>query len=200
MTNNTPPEPPKQPKPSVVVSSSKAERILLIISCICIIGGAVLFIYSEQAVGIGQEGVVNKFLGSLGMAVASIGMFIVGCFFVKRIVLGLKSMSASERSKTRKAFARQLSIAALNVLVYGALFILLLGSLTALDGASVGTYFVVFAVWAACIASFVLYRRHRKKHKVSYELLKQPAITAFLFLFAAVILAVFIRSDTPDSF
>ena len=176
MTNNTPPEPPKQPKPSVVVSSSKAERIFLIISCICIIGGAVLFIYGEQAVGIGQEGVVNKFLGSLGMAVASIGMFIVGCFFVKRIVLGLKSMSASERSKTRKAFVRQLSIAALNVLVYGELFILLLGSLTALDGASVGTYFVVFAVWAACIASFVLYRRHRKKHKISYELLKQPAI------------------------
>lgn len=166
MTNNTPPEPPKQPKPSVVVSSSKAERIFLIISCICIIGGAVLFIYGEQAVGIGQEGVVNKFLGSLGMAVASIGMFIVGCFFVKRIVLGLKSMSASERSKTRKAFVRQLSIAALNVLVYGELFILLLGSLTALDGASVGTYFVVFAVWAACIASFVLYRRHRKKHKI----------------------------------
>lgn len=200
MTNNTPPEPPKPPKPSVVVSSSKAERIFLIISCICIIGGAVLFIYGEQAVGIGQEGVVNKFLGSLGMAVASIGMFIVGCFFVKRIVLGLKSMSASERSKTRKAFARQLSIAALNVLVYGALFILLLGSLTALDGASVGTYFVVFAVWAACIASFVLYRRHRKKHKVSYELLKQPAITAFLFLFAVVILVVFIRSDVPDPF
>ena len=54
MTNNTPPEPPKQPKPSVVVSSSKAERIFLIISCICIIGGAVLFIYGEQAVGIGQ--------------------------------------------------------------------------------------------------------------------------------------------------
>ena len=198
MTNNTPPEPPKQPKPSVVVSSSKAERIFLIISCI--IGGAVLFIYGEQAVGIGQEGVVNKFLGSLGMAVASIGMFIVGCFFVKRIVLGLKSMSASERSETRKAFVRQLSIAALNVLVYGALFILLLGSLTALDGASAGTDFVVFAVWAACIASFVLYRRHRKKHKVSYELLKQPAITAFLFLFAVVILAVFIRSDVPDSF
>lgn len=105
MTNNTPPEPPKQPKPSVVVSSSKAERIFLMISCICIIGGAVLFIYSEQAVGIGQEGVVNKFLGSLGMAVASIGMFIVGCFFVKRIVLGLKSMSSSERSETRKAFS-----------------------------------------------------------------------------------------------
>lgn len=199
-TVNTPPEPPKQPKPSVVVSSSKAERIFLIISCICIIGGAVLFIYGEQAVGIGQEGVVNKFLGSLGMAVASIGMFIVGCFFVKRIVLGLKSMSASERSETRKAFVRQLSIAALNVLVYGALFILLLGSLTALDGASAGTDFVVFAVWAACIASFVLYRRHRKKHKVSYELLKQPAITVFLFLFAVVILAVFIRSDVPDSF
>ena len=69
MTNNTPPEPPKQPKPSVVVSSSKAERILLIISCICIIGGAVLFIYSEQAVGIGQEGVVNKF----GSSVVSVG-------------------------------------------------------------------------------------------------------------------------------
>lgn len=106
MTNNTPPEPPKQPKPSVVVSSSKAERIFLIISCICIIGGAVLFIYGEQAVGIGQEGVVNKFLGSLGMAVASIGMFIVGCFFVKRIVLGLKSMSASERSKNTKGLRK----------------------------------------------------------------------------------------------
>lgn len=199
-TVNTPPEPPKQPKPSVALSSSKAERISLIISCICIIGGAVLFLYGEQAVGIGQEGVVNKFLGSLGMAVASIGMFIVGCFFVKRIAFSLKSMSASERSITRKAFVKQLSIAALNVLVYGTLFILFLGSLTALDGASVGTYFVVFAVWAACIALFILYRRHRKKHKVSYELLKQPAITVFLFLFAAVILAVFIRSDAPDSF
>lgn len=199
-TVNTPPEPPKQPKPSVALSSSKAERIFLIISCICIIGGAVLFLYGEQAVGIGQEGVVNKFLGSLGMAVASIGMFIVGCFFVKRIAFSLKSMSASERSITRKAFVKQLSIAALNVLVYGTLFILFLGSLTALDGASVGTYFVVFAVWAACIALFILYRRHRKKRKVSYELLKQPAITVFLFLFAAVILAVFIRSDAPDSF
>lgn len=197
---NMPPEPPKQPKSSTAVPSSKAERISLIISCICIIGGAALFVYGEQAVGIGQAGVVNKFLGSLGLATMSIGMLIVGCYFVRRIVLGLNSMSPSERSATRKAFVKQLSIAALNVLVYGALFILFLGSLTALDGASVGTCFVVFVVWAACIATFVLYRRHRKKHKVSYELLKQPAITLFLFLFAAVMLAVFIRSDAPDLF
>lgn len=148
---NMPPKPPKQPKSSTVVSSSKVERISLIISCICIVGGAALFVYGEQAVGIGQAGVVNKFLGSLGLATMSIGMLIVGCYFVKRIVLSLRFMSSSERSATRKTFLKQFSIAVLNVLVYGALFILFLGSLTALDGASPGTCFVVFVVWAACI-------------------------------------------------
>lgn len=51
--------------------TTKIEKAFIVVAGILI--GAALFIYGNQAVGIGFVGVMNKFCGSLGMALASIG-------------------------------------------------------------------------------------------------------------------------------
>lgn len=53
--------------------TTKAEKAFIVVAGILILVGAALFIYGNQAVGIGVAGVINKLCGSLGMALASIG-------------------------------------------------------------------------------------------------------------------------------
>ena len=194
------PKPPSAPpKFAAAKPASTIEKVFLVFAVVCIFGGAALFIYGNQAVGIGEEGVINKLLGSFGVAIACIGMLISGFYLAKRIVASLSSMNRSERSSTLRAFRKQLGIAVLNVFVYGTLFILVMGGIAALDGAGLGTVLVAFAVWAICIAVFVLYRRHRKKHKTSYNLVEYVGVTIFLFLFALIMLGVFIKSEAPGA-
>lgn len=179
--------------------TSKAEKLALVISCIAILGGAALYFYGEQATGIGWPGLVNKLIGDFGMAVFSIGTCITGLCFVKWIVISFKALKPQDRAITLQRFAKQLLVVVVNILVYGGCIILCLGGLAALDGASFGTLGVVFVVWAACITIFVCYRRYRKKHKVSYDIVKYVAIAAFLLGFGAIMFWVFAQSEAPNA-
>lgn len=181
-------------------SASKAEKASLIITLVCIFVGAGLYIYGEQATGIGAAGVVNKLLGSLGMAVFSVGLLIVGVLFAKWIISGLGAMSTDDRSETLKALGKQLLVVLLNIIVYGGCVFLFLGGIAALDYASAGVLIAVFGLWALCIAVFIFYRRYRKKHKMSYSLVGYVAMTLFFLGFATLLITAFFRSEAPNAF
>lgn len=180
-------------------SASQTEKAWLIVACVCILGGGVLFIYGEQATGVGLAGIVTKLVGGLGMTAFSVGVLIVGICFAKWIGASWKALTPAERAATLKALGKQLVVTAINILVYGGCFILCLGGIAALDNASVGTFAVVLIIWAGCIAVFVLYRRYRKKHKMSYKLVGDVALALFLLTFAVVILFAFTRAEIPNA-
>lgn len=180
-------------------SASRSEKAWLIVACVCILTGAVLFIYGEQATGVGFAGIVTKLVGGVGMVAFSIGVLIVGICFAKWIVVGWKARTPSERTITLKALGKQLVVVAINILVYGGCFILCLGGIAALDNASAGTFLVALIIWAGCIAIFVLYRHYRKKHATSYKLIGDVALTAFLLAFAVFILFAFTRAEIPNA-
>lgn len=180
-------------------SASRAEKAWLIVACVCILGGGVLFIYGEQATGVGFAGVVTKLVGGLGMVAFSVGVLIVGICFAKWIVIGWKARTPSERTTALKALGKQTLVVLINILVYGGCFILILGGIAALDGASITTLLAALIIWAACIAIFVLYRRYRKKHKMSYKLIGDVSLTAFLLAFAVFMLFAFTRTEIPNA-
>lgn len=183
-----------KPKPR-----SKFERMTILVAGICIILGFAIFVYGEQSTGIGLAGVVNKLIYGIGMAIFSVGVIIVGLWFLKWIVAGLREKSSADRFATIERFFKQLGIVFLNVIIYGGIFVLALGGLSALDGASIGTIGVVLIAWAICVLIFVLYRKHRKKHKIGYDLVGHAGMTAFLLAIGAFSLTVFFGSNTYDA-
>ena len=180
-------------------SAPRAEKAWLIVACVCILGGAAFFIYGEQATGVGFAGIITKLAGCIGMVAFSVGVLIVGICFAKWIVVTYRALTPAERTITLKALGKQLAVVAVNILVYGGCFILILGGIAALDNASIGTVLVAFVIWAGCIAIFVLYRRYRKKHKMSYKFIGDIALTAFLLAFAVFMLFAFTHTEIPNA-
>lgn len=183
-----------RPKPR-----SKFERMTILVAGICIILGFAIFVYGEQSTGIGLAGVVNKLIYGIGMAIFSVGAIIVGLWFLKWIVAGLHEKNPADRFATIKRFFKQLGIVFLNVIIYGGIFVLALGGLSALDDASIGTIGVVLILWAVCVLIFVLYRKHRKKHKIGYDLVGYGGMTAFLLAIGIFSLTVFFGSNTYNA-
>lgn len=173
-----------KPVPSIKLGrptlDSKLERVMVIVACVAILGGSALFVYGEQSAGVGQAGAVNKLMNAIGLGIFSVGIIIVAIWLAKWLVAGFMQRSPSGRVAATKLFFKQLLAVVLNALVYGGVFVLALGALSALDDASIGTIFVVLITWAACIAVFVFYRKFRKRHKVGYAVVGYVAMPVVL--------------------
>ena len=167
------------------VVRSRGERIVILIAGLCIIGGGVLFLACQWGTGIGREGVLAKLFEGIGVCVLGAGTLIIGVIFAKWVIAEFRAKTADTRRNALQELAIQFGTVLLNLLVYGTIFLLTLGGISALDDASVGTIIVVFVVWVLCIVSFIAYRRFRKKHRVSYGAIGRIGMTAFMLLLGA---------------
>lgn len=170
---------------------SSRERIVILIAAIGIIAGGVAFFVGEWSVGIGIAGVVNKLISDCGMGLIGVGALAIGIVFAKSLVAGFASETPADRRRSFKQLVGQLATALLNLLVYGGIFVLVLGGIAALDGASAGTIAVVIVIWVLCIVGFVAYRRFRKRLKTSYGIVGYLGMVAFLVVLGAVMLVGF---------
>ena len=179
--------------------SSEFERRSILVAGVCIILGFAVFVYGEQSTGIGLAGVVNKLVYGIGMAIFSAGIIIIGLWFVKWIIVSLLEKDSVDRLATVKRFFGQLGVVLLNVAIYGGTFVLAMSGLSALDSANAGTIAVVLVLWAVCVAVFVLYRRHRKKRRMGYDLVGYLGMTVFLLAIGGFSLTVFFSSNTYNA-
>lgn len=197
------PDATRRPQPVVRIARpalrSKLERASAIVACVAILSGFGLFVYGEQAVGIGQAGAINKLVVAIGLGIFSIGTIIVAVWLSKWLVGDFAARDPQERMAAIKLFFKQLLAVALNILVYGGVIVLTLGSLTALDGASIGTFFVVLVTWAACILVFIFYRKFRKKHKYGYNVVGYVAMPLFLFIFGIACAVLFFGQNAAGA-
>lgn len=187
---------PELGRPSL---ATKAERVSVIVACVAILGGFVLFVYGEQSVGVGTVGVINKLINGIGMGIFSIGVIIVAAWLAKWLVASFVEMNAQERVAAIKLLFKQLFAVVLNVVVYGGVFVLVLGALTALDNASAGTIIVVLITWALCIAVFVFYRKFRKKHKVGYNIVGYVAMPTLLLVLGIACAVLFFGQNASGA-
>lgn len=162
------------------ITGSGKERVLILIAGICVIAGGALFLVCQWGPGIGTDGVICKLFGSIGVGVLGAGTLAIGVLFAKSLVKEFISSSPAAKRDDLRQLAFQFCTVLLNLLVYGALFLLVMGGIAALDGASMGTIVVVVVIWALCIVAFIAYRRFRKKHKAQYGLIGTIGMTAFL--------------------
>lgn len=94
-------------------------------------------------------------------------MLIIGIWFTIGKVAEFRGKEPGVRRQIALDAGRQGLTVLLNVLIYGGLFILVMGGLAAFDSAGIASVIVVLILWAVCIAGFIAYRRYRKKHKAS---------------------------------
>lgn len=145
------------------VRRTPATIALTVVSCVLVAAGALLCLYGEQAPGVGAQGLIDRLVFAAGAGVFGVGMLLV------LVMMGSSGALGAVREPGGTPPWRLAGVVALNILVYGGSALLILGGLAGLDDASGGTVAVVLVVWAVCAALIVLYRRHRKRHPVSYD-------------------------------
>ncbi len=168
------------PVEALVAASRPVARALGVAAALLIVVGFALFMYEEWGPGVGAAALAARLLGALGIALFGAGMLIVLVMLVVPAGRAWRAAGPDERRATRGRLVRQLGVAALNVLVYGGYVLLMLGGLAALDHLAGAALLVVAGLWAACIAGIVAYRRHRKRHRVGYQLAATVFLPAFL--------------------
>lgn len=167
------------------VVRSRGERLIILIASLCIIGGGALFLGCQWSTRVGENGVFAKLSESIGVGVLGVGTVIVGIIFAKWAFQRLAS-----KQDAPKQLAYQFCMALLSLLVYGGIFVVALGGVVALDGASAGTIVVVIAVWILCIAVFIGYRMFRKKHAVHYDAVGFIGLALFMLILGGVLLVI----------
>lgn len=167
---------------------SRGEKIIILIAALCIIGGGALFVSCQWSTGIGREGVLAKLLEGIGVGVLGAGTLVIGIVFARWVIADFASKTPAARRDALGQLGLQFGTVLLNLLVYGCIFLLALGGISALDNASAATIVVVIAVWALCIIGFIAYRRYRKKHRVHYGAIGQIGMTAFMLALGAGLL------------
>lgn len=165
-------------------------RIAILVAAALLLGGAIAYFCGEWGPGIGEAGVVSILVSACGLALFGISLVLLGAIFATSYIRQFSNLIPQEKHDILEKLGHQTLTACLNVLVYGGIFIVAMGGIAALDAGNVATTIVVIAVWACCIAAFVLYRRYRKSHKAHYDLFSSAAIPLFLFLFGLCMLVV----------
>ena len=171
------------------------QRGVVLAAGIAVIGGGALFIVGEWTAGVGIQGLIDWLTQNLGILVFGIGIATIGVCFARWLVGDFLAKSSADRRDTLHLLGKQFAIALLNIVVYGGIFIMALGALAALDGASAGTILVVIAIWALCIVVFIGYRRFRHGRKIALSLVGYVAMSVFLCVFGVGMLWLGISSS-----
>lgn len=169
-------------------ADSPKQRIALLVAAVLLLGGAIAFFCGEWGPGVGEAGVASKLVSACGMALFASSLLLLSIIFTKSYIGQFSRKTPESKRSLLKELGHQTLIACLNVLVYGGLFIVVMGGISALDAGSIATTLVVIVIWGGCIASFILYRRYRKAHRTRYDLFSSVAITVFFFLFGGFLL------------
>ncbi len=163
------------------------RRVVLAIVAVSVFAAIGLVLYGEWATSVGFAGLMSRLStagGFIVFGVALAGVFAVFASDFARERIGTRG--PQERAQRRRAALRKVGVVALNVLVYGGTAVLALGGLASLDGAGFDRVAFVIALWAVCVVTLVLYRRHRKRHRVSYDGTGALALCAFCLLLACL--------------
>lgn len=166
----------------IIQMESPWMRNVVLIATILLLGGAAAFLCSEWGPGIGDAAVANMLVSNGGLALFGASLLLFGAMFAAIRFQRSSRLAPEERREALKELGRQTLVTCLNVLVYGGIFILAVGSIGALDAGTLGTTIIVLIVWACCIAAFVLYRKHRKAHRMHYGLIGSAALVLLFFL------------------
>ena len=116
-------------------------------------------------------------IGLVGAACLMIDMVFTGQAFI-----GFREKEPAERREIVRQAGKQCLVVVLNVFVYGSVFILAMGGISALDHGNIITAIVVLFLWVLCIIIFIAYRRYRKEHKASYSVIGTVGVSLLLLL------------------
>lgn len=157
-----------------------AEKALAIGGLVALFGGFAALIYGEFAPSVGFQGLVDQGIGGAGFLAMGAGVL---CFvpLVARDPWRARPRTSEGRRMARRKAAREACIIALNLVCYVGTALVALGALTALDRAPIAAG----ATFVLCIATFLLYRRHRKRNRQTYELIKPIGIVLVMLAFSA---------------
>ncbi len=173
-------------------SFSTWQKACAVIGALMLFLGFGALVYSEFSTSVGFQGVVNHGISGISFGVMGLSF----CLFT--ILLGFAAIEsitedpANQQSSARDVF-RELGVIALNGVCYLGVPIFALGSFVALDTATVPAAIAI----ALCVMAFVLYRRHRKRHKMEYRFFKPFGVVLFLaaFVIATAVMSVIISSE-----
>ncbi len=161
------------------------KKAVIIAASLALLGGIALFLYGEWTTSVGIEGVFHYLFRMIGLILLGMSLLIFGIALITRMATVFRKMDPIDRKETVSRATQQILTAFLNVLVYGGLFLLAMGGLSALDGASLIRVAIVFVVWIFCVMSFIAYRRYRKKHKMSYSIMGEIGVSLLLLFLGA---------------
>lgn len=154
------------------------RRVALVIVAVGVFASVALIVGGEWARSTGFAGLVARLCTAGGFLLFGLSMAAFFAVFVDGLVRG-RARDPRERAERRTMLLHEAGVIVLNVAVYGGTVVLALGALASLDRTGVDGIAFVLVIWAACIVAFVLYRRHRKRHRMTYDGVGPLALCAF---------------------
>ena len=173
------------PSGSYAGLQARHKKRAIVLSAGAILIGAALFLYGEWTVGTGTEGVIHYLLQTIGIGLVGAACLTIDMFFTGHAFIGFREKGAAERREIIRQAGKQCLVVVLNVFVYGSVFILAMGGISALDHGNIITAIVVLFLWVLCIIIFIAYRRYRKEHKVGYSVIGTLGVSLILLLIGA---------------
>ena len=164
---------------------ARHKKRAIVLSAGAILIGAALFLYGEWTVGTGTEGVIHYLLQTIGIGLVGAACLTIDMVFTGHAFIGFREKGAAERREIIRQAGKQCLVVVLNVFVYGSVFILAMGGISALDHGNIITAIVVLFLWVLCIIIFIAYRRYRKEHKVGYSVIGTLGVSLILLLIGA---------------
>lgn len=173
------------PSGSYAGLQARHKKCAIVLSAGAILIGAALFLYGEWTVGTGTEGVIHYLLQTIGIGLVGAACLTIDMVFTGHAFIGFREKGAAERREIIRQAGKQCLVVVLNVFVYGSVFILAMGGISALDHGNIITAIVVLFLWVLCIIIFIAYRRYRKEHKVGYSVIGTLGVSLILLLIGA---------------
>ena len=173
------------PSGSYAGLQARHKKRAIVLSAGAILIGAALFLYGEWTVGTGTEGVIHYLLQTIGIGLVGAACLTIDMVFTGHAFIGFREKGAAERREIIRQAGKQCLVVVLNVFVYGSVFILAMGGISALDHGNIITAIVVLFLWVLCIIIFIAYRRYRKEHKVGYSVIGTLGVSLILLLIGA---------------
>ncbi|MEG0323694.1 MAG: hypothetical protein RR619_06835 [Raoultibacter sp.] len=152
---------------------SKGKTVLVLFGAVSLVLGIVAIFYGEFSTSIGIEGVIDYGISGIGFLLFTLCILVIFGILLSNI----KDFVPHTRDEAR-AFAHECGVVLLNVVLYGGSAFVALGALSALDRTIAAPLIAI----ALCIVVFVLYRRHRKRNKISYKHTSQVGMLLFFLL------------------
>ncbi len=184
------------PSGSYAGLQARHKKRAIVLSAGAILGGAALFLYGEWTVSTGTEGVIHYLLQMIGIGLVGAACLMIDMVFTGQAFIGFREKEPAERREIVRQAGKQCLVVVLNVFVYGSVFILAMGGISALDHGNIITAIVVLFLWVLCIIIFIAYRRYRKEHKASYSVIGTVGVSLLLLLIGVGMLYLGVSGTT----